>query len=232
MKQNSRTVVVTLMELCPGGNMFDLLEKREGKGIPEETVKNIAESVLKGLVVLHKEGIIHRDIKIENIIVGKDKKLKICDFGSCTSAVVDFSAIPQADYDSVKEGIESFTTPMYRPPEVVDPYLKYQVTTKADLWMLGCTLYTMCYFVHPFVDSNAVGISGGVFRFPEYPDETAYKVSDKMKDFIRNLLTPNPSFRPTAAKMLEILAKWDELQTIPLNQDAKRLKKEHEEKRE
>ena len=61
---------------------------------------------------------------------------------------------------------------MYRPPEIVDPYLKYKVSTKADLWMLGCTLYTMSYFIHPFVEANAVGISGGVFRFPSYPDET------------------------------------------------------------
>ena len=73
------------MELCPGGNLFDMLEKREGKGIPEETVKNIAESVLTALVVLHKQGIIHRDIKIENVLIGKDKKMKICDFGSCTT---------------------------------------------------------------------------------------------------------------------------------------------------
>lgn len=63
---------------------------------------------------------------------------------------------------------------MYRPPEIVDPYLKYKVSEKVDLWMLGCTLYTMCYFVHPFVDSGAVGISGGVFRFP---DESIYKIS-------------------------------------------------------
>jgi len=37
------------------------------------------------LSVLHKAGFIHRDIKIENILIGKDKKMKICDFGSCTN---------------------------------------------------------------------------------------------------------------------------------------------------
>jgi hypothetical protein len=58
---------------------------------------------------------------------------------------------------------------MYRPPEMVDPYLNYKVNFKADIWMLGCTLYTLCYFVHPFLDSNAVGIANAVFRFPKYP---------------------------------------------------------------
>ncbi len=61
--------------------------------------------------------------------------------------------------------------------------------------MLGCVLYTLAYFIHPFIDSNAIGISGGVYRFPTYPDETKYQVTDKMKDFIRNLLTPNPVYR-------------------------------------
>lgn len=95
-KKGDRTVIITLMELCPGGNLFDMLEKREGKGMPETVIKNIAESVLKALIVLHKAGIAHRDIKIENILVAKDKKLKVCDFGSCTSEVVDFGVMPKS----------------------------------------------------------------------------------------------------------------------------------------
>lgn len=78
---------------------------------------------------------------------------------------------------------------------MVDPYLQYEVSYKVDVWMVGCVLYTLAYFVHPFVDSNAIGISHAVYRFPHYPDETQYQVTDKMKDFIRNLLTPNPAFR-------------------------------------
>ena len=78
---------------------------------------------------------------------------------------------------------------MYRPPEMVDPYLQYKVSSKVDIWMLGCVIYTLCYFTHPFVDSNAIGISNGVVR---YPTSCKYKVSDKMIDFIRLLLTPNP----------------------------------------
>lgn len=93
--------------------------------------------------------------------------------------------------------MEAVTTPMYRPPEIVDPYLQFEVSYKVDVWMTGCVLYTLAYFTHPFVDSNAIGIAGGVYRFPRYPDETKYQVSDKLKDLIRNLLTPNPQFRPS-----------------------------------
>ena len=83
---------------------------------------------------------------------------------------------------------------MYRPPEIVDPYLQFEVGFKMDVWMLGCVLYTLAYFTHPFVDSNAVGIAGGVYRFPS---DSKYPVSAKIKDLIRNLLTPNPTFRPS-----------------------------------
>lgn len=41
---------------------------------------------------------------------------------------------------------------MYRPPEMCDLYLKYDITEKVDIWMLGCILYTLCFYKHPFVD--------------------------------------------------------------------------------
>jgi len=87
---------------------------------------------------------------------------------------------------------------MYRSPEIVDPYLKYLVNHKADVWMTGCVLYTLNYFIHPFIDSNAIGIAAGTYRFPKYPDETQYRVTEKIKDLIRHMLTPNPCFRPSA----------------------------------
>jgi len=39
---------------------------------------------------------------------------------------------------------------MYRPPEMADLFLRYDVGEKADIWMLGCVLYTLCFFIHPF----------------------------------------------------------------------------------
>jgi AP2-associated kinase len=83
--------------------------------------------------------------------------------------------------------------------------------------MLGCVIYTLAYFVHPFVDSNAIGIASGVYRFPRYPDETQYQVSDKIKDLIRNFLTPNPIYRPGVQDALKIVNSWFTISSIPLN---------------
>lgn len=52
------------MELCPGGTLYDYLEKMEGKGISEAVLRKIAESILKGLKVIHEAGFAHRDVKI------------------------------------------------------------------------------------------------------------------------------------------------------------------------
>jgi AP2-associated kinase len=83
--------------------------------------------------------------------------------------------------------------------------------------MVGCVLYTLAYFTHPFVDSNAVGIAAGVYRFPKHPEETPYRVSDKIQDLIRNLLTPNPAFRPSVEEAMQLVANWNNLPSIPLN---------------
>lgn len=48
------------------------------------------------------------------------------------------------------EEFEKYTTMMYRPPEMIDKYAKLSVDTQADVWMLGCVAFTLCFFYHPF----------------------------------------------------------------------------------
>jgi AP2-associated kinase len=48
--------------------------------------------------------------------------------------------------DKMFEEYEKYTTFMYRPPEMIDRYLKHKVDSKADVWMLGCVIFTMCFF--------------------------------------------------------------------------------------
>ena len=50
------------------------------------------------------------------------------------------------------DGYEKNTTLMYRPPEMIDRYLKYDVDLACDIWMLGCILYVLCFVKHPFQD--------------------------------------------------------------------------------
>jgi AP2-associated kinase len=128
----------------------------------------------------------------------------LCDFGSASKQTVDLSKVPKNQLYSYEEVFEKNTTLMYRPPEMIDLYLGYKVNEKVDVWMLGCVVYTMNYYVHPFQEVGKLAIVNANFRFPEMS-----RISEKMKDFIRHLLTPDPSFRPNMKEVLKILGGWD-----------------------
>ena len=167
----------------------------------------------RGLRVMHtlKPPVAHRDIKIENVLINNGR-FKICDFGSCSSQQVDFSRIAPSDFYSYEEFYERNTTLMYRPPEMSDLYLKYEVNAKVDIWMLGCVLYTICFFKHPFQDASKLAISTAKYIMPK-----TNKFSPKVLDFIRHMLTPNPKFRPDVHEIIEITEKFDSLNSITLN---------------
>ena len=83
------------------------------------------------------------------------KSFKLCNFGSATKSILDPKS---SDYkpqkvDEMYDEYEKYTTFMYRPPEMIDKYLKYKVDGKAGVWMLGCVIFTMCFFQHPFAES-------------------------------------------------------------------------------
>ena len=61
---------------------------------------------------------------------------------------------------------------MYRPPEMCDQYLKFDVNLQADIWMLGCILFILCFAHHPFQDGSTLAISSAKYEMPsaeEYP---------------------------------------------------------------
>lgn len=186
--------------------------RRQSSGFNEDHLIKIVDSIARGIYGLHNIGYAHRDIKIENVLIGSDGKYKLCDFGSCTNKIVDFGSLPKSEYDSYQEEMEKHTTPMYRPPEIVDPFLKYKVCEKVDVWMLGCVLYTLCYFAHPFVESNKLAISQAIFKIPKDS-----RHSRKINDLIRHMLTPNPQYRPSIVDILNLTKMWSQLTEVPLN---------------
>jgi serine/threonine protein kinase len=79
---------------------------------------------------------------------------------------------------------------MYRPPEMVDVYLKYPVDERVDIWMLGCVLYVLNYKYHPFQDEGKLSIVNASIKYPQ-------TVAPKMEKLMRHILTPNPFYRPS-----------------------------------
>lgn len=101
---------------------------------------------------------------------------------------------------------------MYRPPEMCDPYQKLIVSEKVDVWMLGCILYTMCFYKHPFQEMSKLSIVNAAYTFPK-----DHNYAPKLVDIIRICLTPNPTTRPSVFDISNLFDNYFELNSVKLN---------------
>ncbi|KAG8267632.1 BMP-2-inducible protein kinase [Homalodisca vitripennis] len=139
--------------------------KQLQSGFTEAEVLQIFCDVCDAVSRLHhcQTPIIHRDLKVENILLSDSGSYVLCDFGSATGKVLNSSS---QGAPAVQEEIQKYTTLSYRAPEMVDIYSGKPITTKADIWALGCLLYKLCFFSLPFGES-ALAIQSGTFTIPD-----------------------------------------------------------------
>ncbi|XP_061449233.1 AP2-associated protein kinase 1 isoform X9 [Rhineura floridana] len=181
--------VLILMDFCRGGQVVNLMNQRLQTGFTENEVLQIFCDTCEAVARLHqcKSPIIHRDLKVENILLHDRGHYVLCDFGSATNKFQN----PQLEgVNAVEEEVKKYTTLSYRAPEMVNLYSGKLITTKADIWAMGCLLYKLCYFTLPFGESQ-VAICDGNFTIP---DNTRY--SHDMHCLIRYMLEPDPDKRP------------------------------------
>ncbi|XP_073425217.1 AP2-associated protein kinase 1 isoform X19 [Dendrobates tinctorius] len=181
--------VLILMDYCRGGQVVNLMNQRLQTGFTETEVLQIFCDTCEAVARLHqcKTPIIHRDLKVENILLHDRGHYVLCDFGSATNKCQN----PQTEGVAVVEDeIKKYTTLSYRAPEMVNLYSGKVISAKADIWALGCLLYKLCFFTLPFGESQ-VSICDGNFTIP---DNSRY--SPDMHCLIRYMLEPDPDKRP------------------------------------
>ncbi|XP_047678971.1 AP2-associated protein kinase 1 isoform X8 [Tachysurus fulvidraco] len=181
--------VLILMDFCRGGQVVNLMNQRLQTGFSESEVLQIFCDTCEAVARLHlrKIPIVHRDLKVENILLHDRGHYVLCDFGSATDRFQD----PQAEgAAAIEEEIKKYTTLSYRAPEMVNLYSGKVISTKADIWALGCLLYKLCFFTLPFGESQ-VAICDGSFTIP---DNSRY--SHDLHCLIRYMLEPDPDIRP------------------------------------
>ncbi|XP_055977480.1 cyclin-G-associated kinase isoform X2 [Sorex fumeus] len=192
-----------LTELCKG-QLVEFLKKVECKGpLSCDTVLKIFYQTCRAVLHMHKQKppIIHRDLKVENLLLSSQGTVKLCDFGSATTV----SHYPDYSWSAqkralVEEEITRNTTPMYRTPEIVDLYSNFPICEKQDIWALGCILYLLCFGQHPFEDGARLRIVNGKFSIPA--DDTRYTVFHSL---IRATLRVNPEERLSITELVNQL---------------------------
>uniref|UniRef100_UPI0037E85AE0 serine/threonine-protein kinase 36 n=1 Tax=Semicossyphus pulcher TaxID=241346 RepID=UPI0037E85AE0 len=171
----TETEVVVVTEYAEG-QLFQILE--DDGNLPESQVSEIACQLVSALYYLHSHRILHRDMKPQNILLGKSGVVKLCDFGFARAMSVSTLVLT-----SIKG------TPLYMSPELVEekPY-----DHTADLWSLGCILYELHTGAPPFYTNSIFHLVQLIVRDSvKWPDTMSHTCTS----FLKGLLTKDPQKR-------------------------------------
>lgn len=192
--------VLVLMELCPNKSLLDFMNSRLRTKLNVQEILKIMLDISKAVYNMHKLKLIHRDIKIENVLLDENFNFKLADFGSTCPIL----RVPrnQQEFQILHNDILMQTTPQYRCPEMIDLYRGLPIDEKSDIWALGVFLYKLCYYTTPFEIPGELAILHSAYSFPPQP---VFPTS--IKQLINIMLQENPIFRPNIYQVLKKVIK-------------------------
>lgn len=211
----SKNYLHVVTEFVQGGELFDYLVERPDRLLSEAEASGIVRQVAWAIADMHKNGIIHRDIKLENILVAHkplDEEIfptiKIIDFGLAKVFTKPAPASPTSPVSPLlqESNVSNtahtfFGTLGYIAPEMMK---RNGYAQSVDNWALGVLTYVLLCGVFPFDDDPATTSAArakGIDYTLKYPP-WASNISDSAKDLLKKLLEPNPSKRVSAGRAL------------------------------
>lgn len=175
--------VLIVTELCSGQDLLNYIRKH--KRLDENTAKSIFKSLIAGLHYCHTRRIVHRDIKLDNLLLTSKGELKICDFG--VSRVVGRGEVMT----------ERCGTPAYMAPEILRD--KGYKGFGADMWSAGVVLYAMLYGTVPFKATTIKELHRLILKGKI---ELREDISEEARDLLRKLLERNPKRRANTSEVI------------------------------
>ena len=159
-----------LISTNTGGGIIDMMNRRLRERLTEAEILQIFVDILEGVAAMHnlRPALLHRDLKVENILQSSSTSFKLCDFGSATPVAPRPPSTTQ-EIRAVEADLNRHTTLQYRPPEMIDLHLRRPVDEKSDVWALGVLLYKLCYYTTPFEEHGSLAILNVQYRIPPYP---------------------------------------------------------------
>lgn len=181
-----------------GGGLIDFMNTRLQHRFSESEILNIFSDIVEGVSGMHylEPPLIHRDLKVENVLISESGHFKICDFGSSCEPIP--AGKTGQECRAIEDDIQRHTTMQYRSPEMVDVYRGLPIDEKVDIWALGVLLFKLCFYTTPFEEKGQLAILNATFTFPPHP-----QYSDRMKRLISVMLRENPRDRPNIFQVLK-----------------------------
>ncbi|XP_051730221.1 serine/threonine-protein kinase PAK 6b [Ctenopharyngodon idella] len=175
-----------IMEYLQGGALTNIVSETR---LTEEQIATVCESVLQALCYLHAQGVIHRDIKSDSILLTLDGRVKLSDFGFCAQISKD---IPKRK--------SLVGTPYWMAPEVVS---KTPYGTEVDVWSLGIMVVEMVDGEPPYFSETPIAAMKRLRDEPAPTARNASKISPVLRDFLDSMLTRDPVQRANAGDLLQ-----------------------------
>ncbi len=186
---------------------FIVMEHVEGKplsalipadGLPPESVIRYGTQIADALAHAHEHGIVHRDLKSQNVVITPEGRAKVLDFGLA-------ARMPQADAEAVTKTQEALPhagmlvgTLAYMAPEVLRGET---ATARSDIWALGVLLYEMASGRLPFGGDTAADVASATLK--ETPTTLPSRVSAGLRSIIHKCLAKEAGQRYTSAAVVQ-----------------------------
>ena len=173
-----------VMEYLEGGALTDLVTKVR---IAEEQIATVCKMCLKALAYLHSQGVIHRDIKSDSILLAVDGNVKLSDFGFCAQV-----------NEELPKRRSLVGTPYWMSPELISrlPY-----GPEVDIWSLGIMVIEMVDGEPPFFNEPPLQAMRRIRDHPP-PQLRNPRVSPQLQDFLSKMLLRDPAQRASAVELL------------------------------
>uniref|UniRef100_A0A3P8Y7J6 non-specific serine/threonine protein kinase n=1 Tax=Esox lucius TaxID=8010 RepID=A0A3P8Y7J6_ESOLU len=175
-----------VMEFLEGGALTDIVTHTR---MNEEQIATVCVSVLRSLSYLHTQGVIHRDIKSDSILLTSDGRIKLSDFGFCAQVSKE-----------VPKRKSLVGTPYWMAPEVISrlPY-----GTEVDIWSLGIMVIEMVDGEPPYFNEPPLQAMRRIRDNLPPRLKESHKVSSVLRAFLDLMLVREPSQRATAQELLQ-----------------------------
>ncbi|XP_068126586.1 hormonally up-regulated neu tumor-associated kinase isoform X2 [Hyperolius riggenbachi] len=177
-----------VMELCCGGNLMHKIYEK--KRLEEHEARKYIRQLIQAVEHLHRAGVVHRDLKIENLLLDENNNIKLIDFGLSNCAGI----LGYTDPFSTQCG-----SPAYAAPELL---ARKKYGPKVDVWSIGVNMYAMLTGTLPFtVEPFSLRA-----LYQKMVDKTMNPLPSHLSpaaaNFLRSLLEPDPLKRPNIQQAL------------------------------